>query len=133
MLRLAALIVGSRQEAEDVVQDAFLALSLRWDVIDNPGAYLRTSVINGANTVLRRRRTSNDRPIPLLPPSTTQGVGAIELADALAALAPNTLDIATDPASIFDDTARRLTPTNMDSGAWCMRHYVRLGIQQKSG
>lgn len=90
MLRLAALMVGSRQEAEDVVQEAFLALSLRWDEVDNPGAYLRTSVINGANMVLRRRKASNDRRIP--PPSpmhTAHGAEAIELADALAALAPN--------------------------------------------
>jgi len=46
-------------------------------------------VINGANMVLRRRKSSNDRRIPLLPPSTTHGVEAIELADALASLAPN--------------------------------------------
>lgn len=45
----------------------------------------------------------------------------------------DTLDIATDPTSIFDDTARRLTPTNMDRGAECMRQYLRLGIEPDPG
>jgi len=45
----------------------------------------------------------------------------------------DTLDIATDPASIFDDTARRLTPTNMDRAIGCMRQFVRLGIEPGPG
>jgi RNA polymerase sigma-70 factor (sigma-E family) len=48
--------------AEDVVQDAFAALlrrhGRRLADLDDPEAYLRTSVINTARSVLRRRRTA---------------------------------------------------------------------------
>ncbi len=56
MLRLATLLVGSAAVAEEVVQDAFAAVDVRWDELDRPGGYLRTTVVNGARGVLRRRR-----------------------------------------------------------------------------
>ena len=55
MVRLATLLVGSPAIAEEVVQDAFAAVSGRWDTVDKPGAYLRTSVVNGCAGILRRR------------------------------------------------------------------------------
>lgn len=58
MLRLATGLVEQRAVAEDVVQDAFAALYRKWDSIEDPHAavgYLRTSVVNGARNVLRRR------------------------------------------------------------------------------
>lgn len=55
MVRLATLLVGSAAIAEEVVQDAFVAVSERWDAVDRPDAYLRTSVVNGCAGVLRRR------------------------------------------------------------------------------
>lgn len=55
MVRLATLLVGSPAIAEEVVQDAFAAMSERWDTVDRPDAYLRRSVINGCAGVLRRR------------------------------------------------------------------------------
>lgn len=55
MVRLATLLVGSAAIAEEVVQDAFVAVSERWDTVDRPDAYLRTSVVNGCAGVLRRR------------------------------------------------------------------------------
>ena len=55
MVRLATLLVGSPAIAEEVVQDAFAAVSERWDAVDRPDAYLRRSVINGCAGVLRRR------------------------------------------------------------------------------
>jgi RNA polymerase sigma factor (sigma-70 family) len=57
MLRLACLLVDSRAIAEEAVQDAFLAVSERWSTIDNPGAYLRTAVVNRCRSVMRRRAT----------------------------------------------------------------------------
>jgi RNA polymerase sigma factor (sigma-70 family) len=57
MLRLACLLVGSRAVAEEVVQDAFLAVSERWSAIDNPGGYLRTAVVNRCRSAVRRRAT----------------------------------------------------------------------------
>ena len=55
MVRLATLLVGSPSIAEEVVQDAFSAVSVRWDTVDRPDAYLRTSVVNGCAGILRRR------------------------------------------------------------------------------
>ncbi|MEV5879094.1 SigE family RNA polymerase sigma factor [Streptomyces sp. NPDC052101] len=61
LVRLAVLLVDDLPTAEDVVQDAFTALfrrhGRRLASLDDPEAYLRTSVVNGARSVLRRRRT----------------------------------------------------------------------------
>jgi RNA polymerase sigma-70 factor (sigma-E family) len=57
LLRLAVLLTDDRGTAEDVVQDAFLALHRRWHAVDPAAAagYLRTSVVNGVRTLYRRR------------------------------------------------------------------------------
>ena len=57
LVRLAVLLVDDRAAAEDVVQDAFLALQRRWSAVDPLAAagYLRTSVVHGARSLLRRR------------------------------------------------------------------------------
>lgn len=56
MIRLASLIVGSSETAEDVVQEAFIAVEQRWSQLDRRGAYLRTSVVNGCRAVMRHRQ-----------------------------------------------------------------------------
>ncbi|HEY3736772.1 MAG TPA: sigma-70 family RNA polymerase sigma factor [Jatrophihabitans sp.] len=61
MVQLAVMLVDSREAAEDVVQEAFLALHRRWDRVDNHVAYLRTSVVNGCRSVLRRRLLARTR------------------------------------------------------------------------
>ncbi|MEU5346892.1 SigE family RNA polymerase sigma factor [Streptomyces sp. NPDC020766] len=62
LVRLALLLVDDLPTAEDVVQDAFTAFLRRHGgrlvEVDDPEAYLRTSVVNAARSVLRRRRTS---------------------------------------------------------------------------
>ncbi|MFF3576831.1 sigma-70 family RNA polymerase sigma factor [Streptomyces mirabilis] len=62
LVRLALLLVDDLPTAEDVVQDAFAALlrrhGRRLAELDDPEAYLRTSVVNAARSVLRRRRTA---------------------------------------------------------------------------
>ncbi|CAL9457399.1 SigE family RNA polymerase sigma factor [Streptomyces sp. NPDC052644] len=64
MVRLALLLVDDRASAEDVVQDAFVALykrhGERLDDVDNALGYLRTSVVNTARSVLRRRKTARE-------------------------------------------------------------------------
>lgn len=60
MVRLAVLLVDDVASAEDVVQDAFAALARRKEGLRDPSAavgYLRVSVVNGARSMLRRRRT----------------------------------------------------------------------------
>lgn len=82
MVRLAALLVGDVALAEDVAQDAFAALYRMWPKMDNElGAtfYLRTSVINGARSQLRRSAARHKRDDKLieLPVLTDPIVGAI--------------------------------------------------------
>lgn len=66
LLRLAFLLTGSRETAEDVVQSAFAAAHPRWAAIDDPRAYLRRSVVNlakdGHRREFRRRRLLRPEP-----------------------------------------------------------------------
>ena len=59
LARLALVMLGDAAAAEDVVQDAFLGLFRRWDSLSDAGAaapgYLRTSVLNGCRTAIKRR------------------------------------------------------------------------------
>jgi RNA polymerase sigma-70 factor (sigma-E family) len=54
MVRLAHLLLGSPEQAEDVVHDAFVACAPRWSSLEAPDAYLRTAVTNQARSALRR-------------------------------------------------------------------------------
>jgi RNA polymerase sigma-70 factor (sigma-E family) len=57
-LRLAYLMLGDRPSAEDVVQDAFFGLYRNWARLadhDRALAYVRSSVLNGCRSALRRR------------------------------------------------------------------------------
>jgi RNA polymerase sigma-70 factor (sigma-E family) len=58
LLRLAVLLVRDRETAEEVVQDAFVAMHGHWGRLRDPSraaAYLRRVVVNRAHSVLRRR------------------------------------------------------------------------------
>ncbi len=58
MLRVAVVLVADRALAEDVVQDAFVAVYTAWPRLRDPDAavgYLHRSVVNGARSRLRRR------------------------------------------------------------------------------
>lgn len=61
LVRLAVLLVDDAASAEDVVQDAFVALHRKADGLRDPDAalgYLRTSVLNLARSVIRRRQVA---------------------------------------------------------------------------
>jgi RNA polymerase sigma-70 factor (sigma-E family) len=61
LVRLAALLVDDTASAEDVVQDAFVALHRKAGDLRDPEAalaYLRTSVMNLSRSVLRRRQVA---------------------------------------------------------------------------
>jgi RNA polymerase sigma-70 factor (sigma-E family) len=65
LIRLAYLMLGSQAAAEDVVQDAFCGLYRRWRHIADPGKallYVRSAVINGCRSELRRRKFAADSP-----------------------------------------------------------------------
>jgi RNA polymerase sigma-70 factor (sigma-E family) len=58
LVRLAVVMLGDRPAAEDVVQEAFCGLYRRWHALSeetNALAYVRSSVINGCRSALRRR------------------------------------------------------------------------------
>lgn len=84
MVRLAFLMLGSNEAAEDTVQEAFARLHSRWDRVDNPGGYLRISVVNGCRSALRRRRVQQRREAELRPPVevTTHDVEASSVMEA---------------------------------------------------
>lgn len=69
LLRLAFLLTGSRETAEDLVQSAFVSAQPRWHQIDDPPAYLRCSVVNlakdGQRREFRRRKLLRPEPEPV--------------------------------------------------------------------
>jgi RNA polymerase sigma factor (sigma-70 family) len=54
LVRLAFLLTGSRDLAEDLVQTAFAAAQDRWSDIDEPLPYLRRVIVNQANEAHRQ-------------------------------------------------------------------------------
>lgn len=63
LVRLALLLVDEPATAEDVVQEAFTGLHRNWSNLRDAQAavgYLRTAVVNGSRSVLRRRKTARD-------------------------------------------------------------------------
>ncbi|MEO0492321.1 MAG: sigma-70 family RNA polymerase sigma factor [Actinomycetota bacterium] len=86
MVRLARALVDSPDRAEEIVQDAFAHTLRKFDSLTRPGAYLRTSVVNGARGELRKREVRRR----LSPPTTPASTPAQDeyLADALAGLSP---------------------------------------------
>jgi RNA polymerase sigma factor (sigma-70 family) len=83
LVRLAFLLTGSSETAEDVVQDAFERCLSRLDRVDKPGAYLRTAVVNGARSKMRRERSAPVLPAPM---AAELGESALELWAALRTL-----------------------------------------------
>lgn len=76
MVRLATALVDAPDQAEEVVQEAFAALYVRYRVVDNPVAYLRVCVLNGGRKVLRRRRIMRQQP-PITPENGELGFNHI--------------------------------------------------------
>lgn len=68
LVRLAALLVRHSGEAEEIVQDAFVAMHDRWGRLRDPDkalAYLRQAVVNRARSSLRHHQVA-DRQSPYL-------------------------------------------------------------------
>jgi len=54
MVRVAVLLLGSRTMAEEAVQDAFVKVAERLEVVEHPRAYLRRTVVNECRQRQRR-------------------------------------------------------------------------------
>jgi RNA polymerase sigma-70 factor (sigma-E family) len=94
LVRLAVLLVHDRGIAEDLTQDAYVALHGRWRRLrdaDKALAYLRATVVNRARSALRRRSVVN-RYLSSVPPQSTvpsaeyAALGLLEHADVLTAV-----------------------------------------------
>ncbi len=100
-VRLAVLLVDDQASAEDVVQDAFTRLAGRLDQLREPAAalgYLRTSVVNGSRSALRRRRTARAYEPPLEPQAAPDDALVLaeehrEVLEALDRLAPRQREV----------------------------------------
>ena len=55
MVRLAHLITGSNDVAQEVVQDAFVKVHAKWPRVREPLSYLRRVVVNECRARHRRR------------------------------------------------------------------------------
>jgi RNA polymerase sigma factor (sigma-70 family) len=69
MTRLARVMLGDQDAAQDVVHDAFCGLVRRWRTLNDPAqaaAYLRSSVLNGCRDALRRQ-ARRPAEVPLRP------------------------------------------------------------------
>jgi RNA polymerase sigma factor (sigma-70 family) len=64
--RLAYLITGRADAAEEVVQEAFARSARIWPTIQTPGAYLRTATVNLASDWRRRAAADRARSAPLV-------------------------------------------------------------------
>jgi RNA polymerase sigma-70 factor (sigma-E family) len=95
LIRFAYLLLGERQAAEDVVQEAFAGLYLRWAKLSDPGKalpYVRSSVLNGCRSQLRRH-------------GRAPAVAAAGLADA--GLADRTLPVGSAESAVLSAEQRR--------------------------
>jgi len=82
LIRLAYLMLGERAGAEDAVQDAFCGLYRHWDRLadrDRALAYVRSSVLNGCRSALRRRTTGRRLLTAYQPPTASAEAAVLGL------------------------------------------------------
>ncbi|HEY2267875.1 MAG TPA: SigE family RNA polymerase sigma factor [Streptosporangiaceae bacterium] len=80
LIRLAYLMLGDRPAAEDAVQDAFCGLYRNWGRLDDPGralGYVRTAVLNGSRSALRRRTAGRKLAVTHQPPEPSAEASAL--------------------------------------------------------
>jgi RNA polymerase sigma-70 factor (sigma-E family) len=90
LVKLASFYTDDTETAEEVVQDAFVKLlNGNYRIDTNAGAYLRSMVLNGARSQLRKRRVRReyvpDTPLPV-DAAEVGGVAALASAEIVAAL-----------------------------------------------
>lgn len=88
--RLAYVLVGDREEADQLVQDAFVLAWERWDrvgALEFPAAWIRATVVNKSRSWRRRFRVaSRKRHLFAAEPSTAGPAGGLLDTDLVRAL-----------------------------------------------
>ena len=83
LVRLAAYLTGDPDNAEEVVQDAYVRVHGSWRGLKDPTkgeAYLRTAVVNLSRSRLRRRQVASRYVAPPLSDAASAESGALALA-----------------------------------------------------
>jgi RNA polymerase sigma-70 factor (sigma-E family) len=114
LIRLAYIMLGDRQSAEDVVQEAFCGLYRRWSALsdtESAVAYVRSSVLNGSRSVLRRRIRLRAEPTGQLP-----------------AISAEAAAITTEERHEVVQAVRRLPPRQRE--ALVLRFYLDLSAEE---
>ncbi len=81
-VRRATLLLGSVDDANDVVQEALLVIYRRWNELDHPGSYLNRTVLNLCRDRFRRQSTLR-RLLPTLAAETVSSASNEVLDDIL--------------------------------------------------
>jgi len=90
LVRLAAMLVRDTPTAEEVVQDAFIAMHDAWDRLrdtDKALAYMRQAVVNRSRSVLRHRAVVEKNPQKPAPDMPSAEAGALTLLERSAVVA----------------------------------------------
>ena len=94
LFQALAVITGSRAEAEDISQEAFLRVWERWDrvaTLERPAGYLHRTAMNAFRDRYRRSKLSMGRAVQAIP-EPHDDLGAVEArsvtSQALAGLSP---------------------------------------------
>lgn len=83
LVRLAYVLTGSREVAEDVVQDSFVRLYRHWLAAEKPEQYVRQIVVNGCRSHHRRTGRQRDKMAKLHVVDSTIDRHGVELSDVL--------------------------------------------------
>ena len=92
LVRLAALLVRDMGTAEEIVQDAFVAMHATWRRLRDSGkasAYLRRCVVNRSRSVLRHQLAAGRtmlQPLPEMPSAEQGAMTLLERSAVVAAL-----------------------------------------------
>lgn len=84
LVRISAFLLRDVHAAEEVVQDAFVAMHSAWRRLRDPDkavAYLRQAVVNRSRSALRRQRTAARHlpaPMPDMPSAEYAAMGILE-------------------------------------------------------
>jgi RNA polymerase sigma-70 factor (sigma-E family) len=86
LVRLANVLLGDAARSQEVVQDAFVKLHVKWGGmrhLDRAPAYLRSAVLNGARSSLRRRKVADRHAATAVvsAPSPSAESGALDALD----------------------------------------------------